>query len=286
MVILYYDLWLGKARVRWVPQPSTEELKVQREQTSVDLFRLPQIIQMLSSNALFLAMKPKSTNRRRNSNPSCRSLDLEALEAFTWCFSCSGRATSENERYKEVAAVIVRSQASNHVTRSRVPGTWTDAVDTGPKTKDELLKFRDQNVVVLSWFGGSGPPYNQALANIRLVGVMGAHFLAFLAREAGTRIEEMHVVGLSLGAHLASYIGSALKDMGQGKLGRITGLDPAGPLFEFTHPLVRLDPEDALFVDVIHSDAAPLAAGVRQVGSWLMLEHVRFPNNEPPKFAR
>jgi pancreatic triacylglycerol lipase len=32
------------------------------------------------------------------------------------------------------------------------------------------------------------------------------------------------------------------------------GLDPAGPYFEDTDPKVRLDPTDALFVDVIHTD--------------------------------
>lgn len=41
-------------------------------------------------------------------------------------------------------------------------------------------------------------------------------------------------------------------------LGRITGLDPAKPLFEQMPPEVRLDPSDALLVDVIHSDAHPL----------------------------
>ncbi|CAG0892718.1 unnamed protein product [Darwinula stevensoni] len=169
--------------------------------------------------------------------------------------------TFEDERDEEVAAIAVQFQASNHVAHSRVPGTWTDAVAAGPEIKEELLKSRDQNVVVLSWFGGSGPTYNQAVANIRLIGVMGAHFLAFLARETGVRIQEMHVVGQSLGAHVASYVGSALKDLRQGNLGRITGLDPAGPQFEHTDPLVRLDPEDALFVDVIHTDATPLAAG-------------------------
>jgi hypothetical protein len=35
---------------------------------------------------------------------------------------------------------------------------------------DELLKKHDANVVVVDWNGGSGPPYAQAVANIRLVG--------------------------------------------------------------------------------------------------------------------
>lgn len=32
------------------------------------------------------------------------------------------------------------------------------------------------------------------------------------------------------------------------------GLDPAGPLYRGTAPSERLDPTDAQFVDVIHSD--------------------------------
>ena len=69
------------------------------------------------------------------------------------------------------------------------------------------------------------------------------------------------MVGHSMGAHLASYIGSTLKDLGLGKLGRITGLDPAGPHFENADPRVRLDPEDALFVDAIHTDGVSVAEG-------------------------
>lgn len=39
------------------------------------------------------------------------------------------------------------------------------------------------------------------------------------------------------------------------KLGRITGLDPAEPLFGETDPIVRLDRTDAKYVDIIHTDA-------------------------------
>ena len=36
------------------------------------------------------------------------------------------------------------------------------------------------------------------------------------------------------------------------------GLDPAGPNFEYNDPACRLDPTDATFVDVIHSDGETL----------------------------
>lgn len=36
------------------------------------------------------------------------------------------------------------------------------------------------------------------------------------------------------------------------------GLDPAGPYFSYTDPVVRLDPSDDRFVDVIHTDAGLL----------------------------
>ena len=32
-------------------------------------------------------------------------------------------------------------------------------------------------------------------------------------------------------------------------------MDPAGPYFDNTNPEVRLDPTDATFVDVMHTDA-------------------------------
>ncbi|PVD23637.1 hypothetical protein C0Q70_16910 [Pomacea canaliculata] len=72
-----------------------------------------------------------------------------------------------------------------------------------------------------------------------------------LQNVTGARPEDMHILGHSLGSHVAGYAGERLKH-----LGRITGLDPAEPYFQNTDKRVRLDETDALFVDVIHSDAA------------------------------
>ncbi len=57
-------------------------------------------------------------------------------------------------------------------------------------------------------------------------------------------------LGHSLGAHTC---GSASAAVGN-QLARISGLDPAGPMFAGKKPPVRLDKDDAKFVDVIHSN--------------------------------
>ncbi|PIK51537.1 putative pancreatic lipase-related protein 2 isoform X2 [Apostichopus japonicus] len=66
----------------------------------------------------------------------------------------------------------------------------------------------------------------------------------------------MHFMGHSLGAHTAGYAGAE-----QGKYGRITGLDSAGPGFRDVLDSCKLDPSDAIFVDCIHTDGDILLGG-------------------------
>jgi hypothetical protein len=44
----------------------------------------------------------------------------------------------------------------------------------------ELLNLADCSVIVVDWSGGSGPPYPQAVANIRLAGAMTAHMINYI----------------------------------------------------------------------------------------------------------
>ncbi|CAL8313210.1 unnamed protein product [Merluccius merluccius] len=113
-----------------------------------------------------------------------------------------------------------------------------------------LAEQEDLNVVVVDWNrGAANLNYFTAVANTW----HAAHNLtAFIVnmQEEGASLGEVHLIGVSLGAHLAGFVGANLK----GKIGRITGLDPAGPMFTTATPAERLDPSDAMFVDVLHTD--------------------------------
>ncbi|XP_078605446.1 pancreatic triacylglycerol lipase-like isoform X2 [Branchiostoma floridae x Branchiostoma japonicum] len=117
-----------------------------------------------------------------------------------------------------------------------------------------ILDRDDVNVVIVDWGGGAMElDYSQVAANARVVGAELARFIAFLKEDAGVSGRSIHIIGHSLGAHIAGYAGQRLAITGS-KIGRITALDPAEPGFQGTPPHVRLDPSDAMFVDAIHTD--------------------------------
>ncbi|ESO92402.1 hypothetical protein LOTGIDRAFT_233162 [Lottia gigantea] len=123
--------------------------------------------------------------------------------------------------------------------------------------KDEFLKAEDFNVIIVGWGNGAKfPDYPQAVSNTRLVATQTNRLILELVKLGG-RMDQIHLIGHSLGAHTCGLCGYLLK----GKLKRITGLDPAGPDFIMSPPIVVLDKGDALFVDIIHSNAKSLAEG-------------------------
>ena len=58
----------------------------------------------------------------------------------------------------------------------------------------------------------------------------------------------------------------------------MSGLDPAGPSFEGEDPRVRLDHSDALFVDVIHTDAESLFHLGESNKTFLVIQECLFQN--------
>jgi len=124
--------------------------------------------------------------------------------------------------------------------------------------KDELLKDSPSNVILVDWQqAAKGPNYYQAVANTRTVGAMIARLCQYL-HGLGADYKNFHMIGHSLGAQIMGYAGKEIQRLEGKNLGRISGLDPAGPAFESYNNIVRVDVSDADFVDIMHTDAEAL----------------------------
>jgi len=117
--------------------------------------------------------------------------------------------------------------------------------------RDAYLERQDCNFISVDWQKlAEGPNYPQALSNVGPVGVLTADLITFLNKQ-GTAIEKFHLIGFSLGAHVAGKAAATVDFV----VSRVTGLDPAYPGFSMEDTDNRLDTSDALFVDVIHTNS-------------------------------
>jgi len=126
--------------------------------------------------------------------------------------------------------------------------------------KDRFLEKEDLNVVIINW-PSLDLYYPQSASETRTVGAMISAVMKKMVDEGGAAYANLWCVGHSLGAHVCAFAGRGTG----GQIGRITGLDPAGPGFETEIEMlelgmvidditVGLNPSDAQYVDVIHTD--------------------------------
>ncbi|KYO22671.1 lipase member I isoform X2 [Alligator mississippiensis] len=124
------------------------------------------------------------------------------------------------------------------------PPVWLNDI------KELLLALEDFNLIIVDWNRGATTViYPTAAHNTKKVACILKKRIDQMLAD-GASLDSIYMIGVSLGAHIAGFVGQ----MYNGKLGRITGLDPAGPLFTGKPPDERLDHTDAQFVDVIHTD--------------------------------
>ncbi|CAO1409451.1 unnamed protein product [Diamesa hyperborea] len=117
--------------------------------------------------------------------------------------------------------------------------------------KHEYLQQDNFNIFYVDWYNlSSSFCYPAAVHNVKHVGECVAQ-LVHRIRDEGS--SDIHVIGFSLGGQVPNYISNYLKP--DFLLPRITGLDPALPLFAFKDKDHKLDPSDAEFVDVYHTNA-------------------------------
>ncbi|XP_076390464.1 pancreatic lipase-related protein 2-like isoform X2 [Megachile rotundata] len=114
------------------------------------------------------------------------------------------------------------------------------------------LKRGEYNLIVVDWSKLGGLPwYVTAVRNTRIIGPRVARLVKWLDALGTVSLPSLHVIGFSLGAEIAGFMGKALAPR---KVGRITGLDAAYPLYMNTGREGHLTKSDAMFVDVIHTD--------------------------------
>ncbi|XP_063627082.1 pancreatic triacylglycerol lipase-like [Cydia splendana] len=128
--------------------------------------------------------------------------------------------------------------------------------DLNPVIRNAYLNKGEANVFVLDWRRLAIGGYVTAVSGVPAVGRGLGQFLRFVHETTGAPYSSMHLVGFSLGAHL---VGNAGRELG-GAVARITGLDPAGPLWNLNRD--RLGPNDGVYVEAIHTDGGYTIGGL------------------------
>ncbi|XP_017045609.2 LOW QUALITY PROTEIN: uncharacterized protein LOC108091100 [Drosophila ficusphila] len=205
----------------------------------------------------FTTSSPENSGRSSSSSPTTNS--TFSTERPGGGQRKSSPSIDDLEGFDELSVRVIV-----HGFGSACPHVWIYEMKTA------LMAVEDCIVICVDWENGATfPNYVRAAANTRLVGKQLAMLLRNLQQYKGLDLMRTHVIGFSLGAHVSGFAGAELPG-----LSRITGLDPAGPLFEAQHPKVRLDSSDAEFVDVIHSNGENLILG--GLGSWQPMGHVDY----------
>ena len=130
-------------------------------------------------------------------------------------------------------------------------------------TRQHWLKVEDVNIIQVSWSKGNHGVYSKAVANTPVVARQITLLLHYLAQLNGVDLHNdigpnIYLVGHSLGAHISGFVGQDFF----GRVGRITGLDPAGPSFCSMDTSQRLDTSDANYVDVIHTNSGDITTSL------------------------
>ncbi|KAM6962690.1 lipoprotein lipase [Aplochiton taeniatus] len=131
----------------------------------------------------------------------------------------------------------------------------------------------NSNVIVVDWLTRAQQHYPTSAAYTKLVGKDVAKFVSWIQKELQLPWEKLHLLGYSLGAHVAGIAGLLTNQ----KVSRITGMDPAGPTFEYADSQSTLSPDDAQFVDVLHTNTR--GSPDRSIGIQRPVGHVdMYPN--------
>lgn len=128
-----------------------------------------------------------------------------------------------------------------------------------PDLREAYFRHGDYNIVIVDYSRAVKEP---CLSQMEWAPRFGALCISQLVKyisnhPRGVPPDKMHFIGYSVGAHIAGLVANYLKPE-EGKLGRITGLDPTIFYYSTSNSSRDLDKSDAHFVDVLHTGAGIL----------------------------
>ncbi|XP_055545187.1 lipase member H-like isoform X2 [Wyeomyia smithii] len=141
----------------------------------------------------------------------------------------------------------------SHPTRVLVHGWLNDRHSPmNVNIRDAYLIGWDYNVVIVDWSKcAKRLNYVTVASCVRTVGKLLAKMLESLRTLKGLSLDDVYLIGHSLGAHAAGIAGKSIR---RGNLSTIIALDPALPLFSLNDVENRVDIDDAALVQVIHTN--------------------------------
>ncbi|XP_055859354.1 phospholipase A1-like [Episyrphus balteatus] len=150
---------------------------------------------------------------------------------------------------------------SDNPTRIIIHG-WYNSYksDVNTEIRKAFLEVMDCNVISVDWsrlLNYLTLNYIGATFQVPKVAVKVAKMIDFLVDEGNMSLDDLHVIGHSLGAHVSGIAG---RNVVAGKVHTIIGLDPAGPGYEDNSSAKDecLTKDDAGYVEVIHTNAGIL----------------------------
>ncbi|XP_031833782.1 pancreatic triacylglycerol lipase-like [Nomia melanderi] len=132
---------------------------------------------------------------------------------------------------------------------------WVNSHDSKAikMVRDAYIKSEDCNVIVIDWSTISIRPYLWASRRVVMVAQYTSRMIDFLQKQ-GMNLSKVTIVGHSLGGHVAGLSAHYAK----GTVAYVVALDPALPNFVHAGRGARVSKGDALYVEVIHTNAGVL----------------------------
>ncbi|XP_011883462.1 PREDICTED: phospholipase A1-like [Vollenhovia emeryi] len=110
--------------------------------------------------------------------------------------------------------------------------------------------------------------YPFAEENTRKVGELLASFIKSLMKVCKVKLNDITLVGHSLGAHISGFAAKNLNNTGYGKPPLLIGIDPAKPLFQHKPCEYRFCNSDAKRVEALHTSGLGMYKSVGHLDLW------------------